>query len=273
MKILQKLFIFTVFSIFFHQITYAVVTVESCTTGTYASYYANMASCNKCGYLSHNFYVNTLFDTWDFFHNDNTDKIISGRSFGVVTPLNNSNLTIGTQPSVPLANFIPAGVGANGANVAPLFLARNLSFTTPVASRTTPIAQAEYNTRAFNVVSNGNMPLSGFTWSYYLGSETLTANGLYNLTANQINLGSQTKSVNNGSPLLDKECYVFLGAWCGDGVVDSGYETCDIADTTHTGWGTGGCDASCQAITTPVVPTACTPGTTVGVQTTPITAT
>ena len=66
------------------------------------------------------------------------------------------------------------------------------------------------------------------------------------------------------------ECAYYRVSWCGDGILDTAEgETCDSADTTHAGWGTGGCNASCQPINGPV----CTPGNIARPSSTPVTAT
>ena len=46
------------------------------------------------------------------------------------------------------------------------------------------------------------------------------------------------------------ECQPYQVTWCGDGILDTQYESCDPADPNKTGWGPGGCDASCKPITT-----------------------
>ncbi|MDD2870560.1 MAG: hypothetical protein PHS49_01090 [Candidatus Gracilibacteria bacterium] len=79
-------------------------------------------------------------------------------------------------------------------------------------------------------------------------------------TINYYNIGNWTKTTH-------KECVLNYPAWCGDGVVDAGKETCDFNDPNKTGWGPGGCNQSCQPITTPV----CNAGVT-GTQTSPISA-
>jgi hypothetical protein len=69
-----------IFSVFTIQITNAALISESCTTGTYAGTYNITPSCNTCGYFS-NTYINTIFDTWDWFYNlDGIEKVISGSS-------------------------------------------------------------------------------------------------------------------------------------------------------------------------------------------------
>lgn len=82
MKKINRLFLLTVFfSVFLPQATYAALVNESCTTGIYASDYALTPSCSSCGYISR-FYINTVFDTWDWYHNlDGAEKMISGSSF------------------------------------------------------------------------------------------------------------------------------------------------------------------------------------------------
>ena len=51
----------------------------------------------------------------------------------------------------------------------------------------------------------------------------------------------------------DNECLNIYVAWCGDGILDTKYgEQCDPKDPNKTGWGNGGCDASCKPINTPV---------------------
>ncbi len=60
---------------------------------------------------------------------------------------------------------------------------------------------------------------------------------------------------NDGSwshpPVTHNECKYYTISWCGDGARDTSYnETCDPADPTHTGWGAGGCDTSCQPVNT-----------------------
>jgi hypothetical protein len=47
------------------------------------------------------------------------------------------------------------------------------------------------------------------------------------------------------------ECQSVGTHFCGDGVVEPGIEACDPADTTHAGWGTAGCNTSCQPVTAP----------------------
>ena len=53
------------------------------------------------------------------------------------------------------------------------------------------------------------------------------------------------------NPVSHSECVFYKPAFCGDGVLDAGKETCDPADASKTGWGAGGCSTSCQPI--PVV--------------------
>ena len=49
------------------------------------------------------------------------------------------------------------------------------------------------------------------------------------------------------------ECQQHVIRWCGDGILDTKYgEQCDPKDPNKTGWGNGGCDASCKPINTPV---------------------
>jgi hypothetical protein len=44
------------------------------------------------------------------------------------------------------------------------------------------------------------------------------------------------------------ECQQIGVHFCGDGVIESGKEACDPADPAHTGWGTAGCNTSCQPV-------------------------
>ena len=49
------------------------------------------------------------------------------------------------------------------------------------------------------------------------------------------------------------ECFYYSANWCGDGKLQSDKgEQCDPKDPNKTGWGNGGCDASCKPINTPV---------------------
>lgn len=49
------------------------------------------------------------------------------------------------------------------------------------------------------------------------------------------------------------ECFYYSANWCGDGKLQSDKgEQCDPKDPNKTGWGNGGCDASCRPINTPV---------------------
>lgn len=145
--------------------------------------------------------------------------------------MNGSNLTVGQQPFLT-SNTFPAGVGTNGRNEALVFVGKNLRFSTPVATRATPVGQVEYTVRSANVIPNGNFSAT-VPWSYNLGSEVVDINGVTNMNANLINLGVSTKSIDTANVIAHKQCYVFLGAWCGDGVLDAGNETCDFADTTQ----------------------------------------
>ncbi|MCP4522778.1 MAG: DUF11 domain-containing protein, partial [Candidatus Gracilibacteria bacterium] len=44
------------------------------------------------------------------------------------------------------------------------------------------------------------------------------------------------------------ECQYFSVTWCGDGVLDAPYETCDPNDVTQAGWGPDGCSSTCSAL-------------------------
>lgn len=46
---------------------------------------------------------------------------------------------------------------------------------------------------------------------------------------------------------IDNECFDLYTRWCGDGLRTNS-EVCDPADTSHAGWGVGGCDNVCQPI-------------------------
>lgn len=258
-----------IFSVYTIQITNAALISESCTTGVYATTYGITPSCNICGYFSP-VYINTGFDTWDWFYNlDGIEKVISGSSFWNIIPLNGSNLTIWQQP-ILVSNMFPAGFGINSKKEALIFSANTLKFSTAVANRNTPIGRVEYTIRSANVVPTWSVPYN-FPWSYYSWAELVWPSGITNMTAVQINLWTSTKNIDPATISNHKECYVFLGAWCWDWVLDTGYEICDPADPAKTGWGTGGCSATaCTPIVTP--PVACIPWTTVWAQTTAITA-
>ncbi len=51
-----------------------------------------------------------------------------------------------------------------------------------------------------------------------------------------------------------KECVYYSVSWCGDWVRDTAYETCDPNDLSKSGWGTGGCSATCEPIVAPITP-------------------
>ena len=56
-----------------------------------------------------------------------------------------------------------------------------------------------------------------------------------------------------GDMVKHTECFYYSANWCGDGKLQSDKgEQCDPKDPNKTGWGNGGCDASCKPINTPV---------------------
>jgi len=61
---------------------------------------------------------------------------------------------------------------------------------------------------------------------------------------------------NTNDDIEHTECVYYSVTWCGDGVRDSAYEVCDPNDSSHAGWGTGGCNNQCEPINTPQ-PTTC----------------
>lgn len=75
---------------------------------------------------------------------------------------------------------------------------------------------------------------------------------------------------NTADDISHKECVYYSVSWCGDGVLDSGYEQCDPNDPKKTGWWAWWCDNTCKPITTPI---ACENGGVYGTQPNPITST
>lgn len=95
---------------------------------------------------------------------------------------------------------------------------------------------------------------------------------------NNISIKYTINLTGNGKTVAHTECIDYAVNWCGDGLVDTridpatgkAYEQCDPADPAKTGWGKGGCDASCKPTDTGVP--VCNPAKS-GAQTTPVAST
>jgi len=113
-----------------------------------------------------------------------------------------------------VANYFPANVGIGGIREALIFLGYGLNFTTPVATRNTPIARVEYNIRSTSVIPSGSSSFST-NWMYYTSSEILQPNGsLFLNPPVAVSGGNGVKRYNPTDFTTYKECYVYLGAWC-----------------------------------------------------------
>lgn len=97
------------------------------------------------------------------------------------------------------------------------------------------------------------------------------ASGQYDfMIAYKVNYDKSNNYPDASDDISHVECQPYYVTWCGDGVMDAGYETCDPADSKKSGWGAGGCDTSCKPVATPPTTPVCDPART-GVQTSPLT--
>lgn len=56
---------------------------------------------------------------------------------------------------------------------------------------------------------------------------------------------------NASDDVSHKECIYYSVTWCGDGILDTGYETCDPNDPNRVGFWALGCNAQCQPVNIP----------------------
>lgn len=112
--------------------------------------------------------------------------------------------------------------------------------------------------------------LSTYTNDWAILNHPTTRTGNDFMVAYQIGYDYSNNYPDASDDISHVECQPYYVTWCGDGVVDVGYETCDPADPAKTGWGAGGCDSSCKPVATPPTTPICDPART-GVQTSPLT--
>ncbi|MDP2103644.1 MAG: hypothetical protein Q8K26_01835, partial [Candidatus Gracilibacteria bacterium] len=202
-------------------------------------------------------YGTDTYHLWDYI-NTTREGIISGNSeVSVYVRNNKANIP---NSWVQVSNYMPSAgqfytVWNNG------LAGLNIPALVP-ADRDVPVAQIVYRVRRM---------LTGVNNTYNFNGSYIYAN-FTSATPVQTSLGNLNKFFDTSTLTVDNECIAILPRWCGDSVLDSANgETCDFNDTSHTGWGVGGCDASCQPIAGGGGGASCIPGPTVGAQSAPVT--
>jgi len=179
-------------------------------------------------------YGNDTYHLWDYINTVQEGIIASNSDVSVYINSNKVNIPNGW---VQVSNYMPSAgqfytvwnnqlAGLNIPNLVP-------------ADRDTPVAQIVYRIKRMLTGTSNSFNFNGnYIFSNFTGNNPV-----------QMNLGSLNKNFDPSTVTADNECISILPRWCGDSVLDSANgEQCDFNDATHTGWGVGGCDVSCQPI-------------------------
>ncbi|MDD2487543.1 MAG: hypothetical protein PHS92_04185 [Candidatus Gracilibacteria bacterium] len=177
-----------------------------------------------------------------FISNGDSQVKVWSRESGSLSP--NCSSALGWTP--PLGGRV-SSVSPGGMRWIIAFANNDCVISKPsVPNPSAPVAQFVYNIGYKTEIgkSSGNTPTGYFYREPVGGGAGPT-----------VFIPDQTNRIWSSVITHPNECWNVYLSYCGDTVIDSAEgEVCDFNDTTHAGWGTAGCNASCQPISNPPPP-------------------